>query len=151
MGHVRDMSSSYVWHFCQVFLKSLKSYWVDTTTSALSGIMTLSSKCEVDLQATDLDLFRDSSSSCVRHFCQVILKSPKKWQSYWADTTTSALSGIMTLRIKSDLNLQAKDLGLVRDSSSSCVRHFCQVILKSHRVTYWADMTTISGNITLSS
>jgi hypothetical protein len=99
LGLVRDKSSWSVWHFCQFILKSLKkwqSYWADTTTSALSKIVTLTCKCDLDLWVTDLDLVSHTSSSCAWHFSQVILKSLKKWQSYWVDTTTSALSGIMT-------------------------------------------------------
>jgi hypothetical protein len=121
---VHDTLSLGVWHFCQVIWKSLKKwqrYRADKTTkttSAVPGIMTFTSKCDLDLWAMDLGPVLDTSSSCVWHFCQVILKSLKKWQSYRADTTTIAVQCIMNLTLKCDHDLRATDLGLVRDKLS---------------------------------
>jgi hypothetical protein len=108
---------------------------MDTTTSALYGIVTLTFKFDLDLQATDLGLVCDTLSLCVWHFCQVIWKSLKKWQRYWADKTKSTVPGIMTLTSKYDLDHLAMDLGPVCHMSSSCVWHFCQVISRNGRVT----------------
>ena len=46
----------------------------------------LTSKSDLDLDATDLSLVRDTLSYNVQSFCQVILKSIQEWQSYVPDT-----------------------------------------------------------------
>ena len=46
----------------------------------------LNSKCDLDLRATDLGFAHDTMSHDGQHFCHVILKSIKEWQSYEPDT-----------------------------------------------------------------
>ena len=46
----------------------------------------LTCKCDIDLGATDLDPAHDTLSDSWKHFCQMIMKSTKEWQSYRADT-----------------------------------------------------------------
>ena len=45
---------------------------VDTKNKHIS--LSLTSKCDLNLRATDLDLARDTPSDGGKHFCQIILK-----------------------------------------------------------------------------
>ena len=47
-------------------------------TRKIDLFLPLTSKCDLDLKATDLDLPRDTSSHSGQHFCQVIFKSPEE-------------------------------------------------------------------------
>ena len=52
----------------------------------------LTSKCDLDIEATDLGLAHDTSSHDSQHFCQVISKSMKEWQSYGLKKKTLSLT-----------------------------------------------------------
>ena len=64
-----------------------QSYSADTKNRHL--FLPLTSKCDLDLGATDLDFTRNTSSHCGKHFYQVILKSTTEWQSYRVDMKMS--------------------------------------------------------------
>ena len=71
------------YYFCQVITKSIEvwqSYGPDTEKRPF--FLSLTSKCDLDLRATDLGLARDTLSHHGQHFYQVISESIEEWQNY---------------------------------------------------------------------
>ena len=95
-----------------VILKSIKewqSYSLETKKKIL--FWPLTSKCDLDLRATDLALTHDTLSHKGQNFCQVFSKSIEEWQSYGPDMKKK-LPLFLPLTYKCDLDLDATDLGL---------------------------------------
>jgi hypothetical protein len=49
--------------------------------------------CDLDLQGSDPNVARDTSSQYGDHFCEIILKSDSKLHSYWPDMNSGRTYG----------------------------------------------------------
>ena len=61
---------------------------IDGTRKTRPYFLPLTSKCDFDLEATDLSLAPDTLPDDGQHFCQVIANSIEEWRSCRLDTKT---------------------------------------------------------------
>ena len=72
------------YHVISKSIKEWQSYW--RGHEKRPHFLTFTSKCDLDLGATDLSLARDISSYEGQYVCRVISKFIKEWPSYGPDT-----------------------------------------------------------------
>ena len=78
--------------------------------------------CELDLQGSDQTVGHDMSSHYGDHFCEIVVKSDFKYESYEPD---------FAARSCCDIDLQGRNPNLACDMSSQYGDHFCEIVLKS--------------------
>ena len=80
--------------------------------------------CDLDLQCSDPNAARDTSSQYGDHFCENIFGIRLQ--------VTELLAGHdFAARSRCDLDLQSRDLNSARDTSSQHGGHFCIIVSKS--------------------
>ena len=83
----------------------------------------MTSKCDLDLGTTELGLAIKKLRHDGQHFCQVISKFIKEWQSSGPDMKKRPY--FLPLTSKCDLDIGATDIGLAGDTSSHDGQYFC--------------------------